>query len=66
MKGSRKERPKPCPECHGDLEWRDYWNKYTCTSCGLELTADQIFRYEIEIPKKKTIKDYVEWHLSNK
>lgn len=66
MRG-RKEKPKSCPECGGDLKWMLPAKVYVCTSCGLQLTAQELMEYRhLNKQEKDEIKEYVDWWFSKK
>jgi len=66
MKG-RRETPESCPECGGDLKWFSKIQRYLCTSCGLELSPQELLFYQHTIKEEKDkVKEYVKWWLSDK
>ena len=64
-----------CPECGGLLLYDAPNKRYTCKSCGLYITKDQLtdIRYKLRTPtederrkKQRQQADYLEWWLSGK
>ncbi len=64
-----------CPECGGDLHYDPSIRRYTCKSCGLSLSYQEIMELKEKLrpnfenkdeQRKKKRKDYLDWWFSRK
>jgi DNA-directed RNA polymerase subunit RPC12/RpoP len=64
-----------CLECGGDLSYDSVLKQYTCRSCGMTFTAQELMegreklfetRDSSEEERKRRQKDYLKWWLSKK
>ncbi len=64
-----------CLECGGELSYDSSLKQYSCKSCGLTFTFQQLSEgksrlsereEDIEEEKKRKQKDYLQWWLSKK
>lgn len=64
-----------CLECGGDLSYDGSFRMYTCKSCGLTFTFQQLIedreklrdaKDTVEDVKKRRHKEYLNWWLSKK
>lgn len=70
MKG-RQRKPEYCPECGGELDWKIPSRSFICTSCGLQLSSQELIEYRERLKReqdknKNRVKEYVKWWLSSK
>ncbi|MDI9644903.1 MAG: TFIIB-type zinc ribbon-containing protein [Candidatus Verstraetearchaeota archaeon] len=62
-----------CPECGGTLKFDPSRKRYTCLSCGLSLTREEIDdirgkaqKTDYEDEKEKVRKEYLRWWATKK
>ena len=64
-----------CPECGGEMHYMSATKHYTCKSCGLTLSHQELMEMRDrqrgreepeEDERKKVRKEYLEWWLSKK
>jgi DNA-directed RNA polymerase subunit M/transcription elongation factor TFIIS len=63
-----------CPECGGELAYDMVLRQYTCRSCGLTFTFQELIEARGEIhgretaeeERKRRQKEYLKWWLSKK
>jgi len=71
----RKTNMPYCPECGGEMYYTPATKRYTCKSCGLSLTHQELIelrdqlRPSAETEEEKRLKErreYLKWWLSSK
>ncbi len=64
-----------CPECGGEMHYVSLVKRYSCKSCGLTLSHQELMEMRDkqreraepqEDERKKVRKEYLEWWLSKK
>ena len=67
--------PNYCLECGGDLSYDSVLKQYTCRSCGMTFTSQDLMegrekmfehRSTADEERKKRQKEYLKWWLSKK
>lgn len=62
-----------CPECGGEMKYDSSVRRYSCRSCGLSLTSQEIMELRDKLrpntidendKRKKRRKEYLDWWFS--
>lgn len=72
---SRSKKMPVCPECRGEMRYDPVVKKFTCKSCGLTLSQQEVIEIRdksrddeetTDEKKKRTHDEYLRWWLSKK